>query len=122
MHSVRIDRINRLVEQRVGGVPDVAEVEASGAAMRKAVRSLGTKPGAHVSLYDLSELGPVGDDTIACALRQWSDPRFTCVKARKVALVVPSAVARMKFAVPTGSRDNMALFATRTEAMRWLFA
>lgn len=56
---------------------------------------------------------------IESAMRQWADPRFTCVKARKVALVVPSALNRMKMA---GPRDNMQLFATRPEALRWLFA
>lgn len=122
MHSVRVDRINKLVEQRISGIPDVAEVETSGAAVRKAVHALGLGPGAHVTLYDLSEMGMVDDAVVASALEQFGDPRFSCVKARKVAMVVPSALARLKLTGPAEARDNMALFATRTEAMRWLFA
>ena len=122
MHSIRIDRINHLVEQRVSGTPDVAEVEASGAEVRKAVRSLGLGPGKHVTLYDLSEMGLVSDAVIACAMQQFADPRFTIVKARKVAMVVPSALARMKITPASATRDNMATFSNRAEAMKWLFA
>lgn len=122
MHSVRIDRINRLVEQRVVGALDLAEVERSGAAVRAAVRSLGTAPGAHVTLYDLSETAPMDDAVIESALRQFADPRFTCVRARKVALLAPSALARMKLNAPAGSRDNMRMFADRGAAMRWLLS
>lgn len=122
MQSIRIDRINRLVEQRISGSPSAAEADEWGAAMRQAVRSLGTAPGAHVSLYDCSEMGLVGDDALASAFRQWNDPRFTCVRARKVAVVLPSALLRMKAAPGSRARDNMQLFATRPEAMRWLLA
>ena len=122
MHGVRIDRINRLVEQRVVGALDLAEVERSGAAVRAAVRSLGTAPGAHVTLYDLSETAPLDDAVIESALRQFADPRFTCVCARKVALLAPSALARMKLNAPAGSRDNMRMFADRGDAMRWLLS
>lgn len=122
MFNVRVDRINKLVEQRVSGALDVADVEESGAAVRKAVRSLGTPPGAHVTLYDLSEMRAIGDDAIGSALAQFADPRFTCVRARKVAVVVPSALGRMKLAAPAGTRDNMRMFANRPEAMRWLFS
>lgn len=122
MHTIRIDRINKLVEQRIGGTPDPAEAEANGAAMRHAVRSLGVMPDTHLSLYDCSEMGPVGDEVLASAFRQWNDPRFTCVRARKVAVVLPSALTRLKAAEPSQARANMQLFATRAEAMRWLFA
>ncbi|MES2754543.1 MAG: hypothetical protein V4659_07760 [Pseudomonadota bacterium] len=122
MHSIRIDRINRLVEQRITGTPDITEIEASGAEVRKAVRSLGLAPRAHVTLYDLSEMGLISEATITNAMAQFADPRFSCVKARKVAMVVPSALARMKISPASATRDNMALFATRPEAMRWLFA
>lgn len=122
MHKVTIDRINKLVEVRVSGALDAAAMEASGADARAAVRSLGLGPGAHVSLYDISDAGLVGDDAIASALGQWADPRYSCVRGRKVALVVPSALNRMKIAGPSRTRDNMAMFATRAEAMRWLFA
>ncbi len=122
MHSITVDRINRLVEQRVSGALDLAGVVETGAAVRKAVRSLGTAPGAHLTLYDLSELSPVGDDVVGSAIEQFADPRFSCVKARKVAMVVPSALMRLKLAGPLGTRDNLAVFADRPAAMRWLFA
>lgn len=122
MHKVTIDRINKLVDIRLSGALDAAAMEASGAAARAAVRSLGLGPGAHVSLYDISDAGLVGDDAIANALGQWADPRYTCVRGRKVALVVPSALNRIKIAGPTATRDNMAVFETRADAMRWLFA
>lgn len=122
MHSIRVDRINKLVEQRIVGTIDVAEVEESGAAMRQAVRALGTAPGAHLSLYDCSDMGSVGEDVVASAFRQWNDPRFTCVRARKVAVVVPSPLTRMRTADDTKTRPNMRMFAERGEAMRWLFS
>lgn len=122
MHSIRIDRINRLVEQRVAGTPDVAEIETAGAAMRQAIRTLGAGPGAHLSLYDLTGMDGISDAIIASAMQQWADPRFTCVRARKVAMVVPSALARLKLGGPASRRDNMALFADRATAMKWLFA
>lgn len=122
MHSIRVDRINNLIEQRIDGTPDVAEVEASGAEVRRAVRSLGLGPGKHVTLYDLSGVGVIGGDVVACAMQQFADPRFTCVKARKVAMVVPSALARMKIAPAANARDNMATFSNRADAMKWLFA
>lgn len=121
MHTVRIDRINRLIEQRVSGTLDLDEVEASGNAVRQAVRSLGAGPGAHVTLFDLSEMTLASDAVIASAMRQFADPRYTCVKARKVAMVIPSAVARLKLGPSVASRDNMAVFAGRDEALRWLF-
>lgn len=122
MHKITVDRINKLVDVRLSGTLDVAAMEASGAATRAAVRSLGLGPGAHVSLYDISDAGLVGDAVIASALGQWADPRYSCVRGRKVALVVPSALNRMKIAAPSATRDNMAVFANRAEAMRWLFA
>lgn len=122
MHSIRIDRVNKLVEQRIAGTLGVAEVEESGAAMRHAVRSLGTAPGAHLSLYDCSDMGLVGEDVVASAFRQWNDPRFSCVRARKVAVVVPSPLTRIRAADDSKTRPNMRLFAERGEAMRWLFS
>lgn len=122
MHSVRVDRVNKLIEQKVSGTPDVAEIEAAGAEARRAVRSLKASPGAHVSLYDLSGIGAISDAVIESALRQWADPRYTCVRARKVALVAPSALARLKLGKPTAVRDNMRMFSDRAEAMRWLFS
>ncbi len=122
MHSVRTDRINRMIEQRISGTPDVAEIEAAGVAARKAVQSLGAAPGTHVSLYDLSGVQAISDEVIDSAMKQWADPRYTIVRARKVALVAPSAIARLKLNRPATSRDNMRLFADRGEAMRWLFS
>lgn len=122
MHSIRVDRINKLVEQRIVGTLDVAEVEESGAAMRHAVRSLDAAPGAHLSLYDCSAMGNVGNDVVASAFRQWNDPRFSCVRARKVAVVVPSNLTRLRAADGSRSRPNMQMFADRAEAMRWLFS
>jgi hypothetical protein len=121
MHNIRVDRINKLVDVRLTGTLDVAAMEASGVAARAAVRSLGLGPGAHVALYDISEGGVIDDAAIASALQQWADPRYTCVRGRKVA-VVAAALNRLKVAGPTAVRDNMAIFATRDEAMRWLFA
>lgn len=121
MHSVRIDRINRLVEQRIGGIPDEAEIGAAGVEARKAIRALDTGPLGHVTLVDCSDIGPVTDAVIAAAFAQWNDPRFSCVRARKVAMILPSALARMKVSPPSKSRDNMALFSSRDDAMRWLF-
>lgn len=122
MHSVRIDRINKMIEQRISGTPDVAEIEAAGAEARRAVRSLEAAPGAHVSLYDLTGIGAISDAAIESAMRQWADPRYTIVRARKVALVAPSALARLKLGKPTAPRENMRMFADRAEAMRWLFS
>ena len=122
MHSICIDRVNKLVEQRISGTPDVAAIETYGAAMRQAVRSLGTRPEAHLSLYDCSQMGVIGEDAIASALRQWNDPRFSCVRARRVAVVAPMALTRMRLARGDGMRANMQLFASRSEAMRWLFS
>lgn len=122
MHSIRIDRISKLVEQRISGAPDLVEVEEAGAAMRHAVRSMGFAPESHRSLYDCSEMGAVGDDVFDSAFRQWNDPRFTCVRARKVAVVLPSTLARLRIRGQADRRANMQLFATRPEAMRWLFS
>lgn len=121
MHSVRVDRINKMIEQRVSGMLDVAEIEVAGSEARRAVRSLQAAPGAHVSLYDLTGMDAISDAAIDSALRQWADPRYTIVRARKVALVAPSALARLKLARPAAVRENMRLFADRTQAMRWLF-
>ncbi|MBN8808639.1 MAG: hypothetical protein J0I47_10475 [Sphingomonas sp.] len=121
MHHVTVDRINKLVEVRLQGALDLAAIEASGAATRAAVRSLGLGPGAHVTLCDVSEGGVIDDAAIASAFAQWADPRYTVVRARKVAIVA-SALNRLKATAPSATRDNMALFATRAEAMRWLFA
>lgn len=121
MHTITVDRINKLVEVRLAGDLDVAAMEASGVAVRAAVRSLGLGPAAHVSLFDISEGGMVSDGAITSAFTQWADPRYTCVRGRKVA-VVASALNRLKLAEPSAARDNMAVFATRDAAMRWLFA
>lgn len=121
MHSVRVDRVNRLVEQRIGGTPDVAEIEAAGVEVRKAIRALNAGPAGHVTLVDCSEMGSIPDTVVAAAFAQWNDPRFSCVRARKVAMILPSAIARMKVGPQSKARTNMAVFANREEAMRWLF-
>lgn len=122
MHSVRVDRIHKMIEQRLGGTPDVAAIEAAGAEARRAVRSLNAAPGQHVSMYDLTGINAISDAALASAMQQWADPRYTIVRARKVALVASSALARLKLKGAAASRENMRLFADRSDAMRWLLS
>lgn len=122
MHKVTVDRISKLVEVRLSGTLDVRAMEESGAAARAAVRSLGLPPGAHVALYDVTDAGLADTAAADSAMQQWADPRYTCVRGRKVALVVPTALNRMKIAAWSETRGNMAIFTNRAEAMRWLFA
>ena len=121
MHRVRTDPINRLVELRLSGALDIAAVEAAGESARLAVRSLGGGPGAHVSLYDLTDADPPRADAVRSAFDQWNDPRLAAVRARKVAVVAPRPLVRLGLAKPGATRPNMAVFEDRQAAMRWLF-
>lgn len=122
MHKIVLDHVNKLLEMRLSGPASLADIVSAGTAARAAVRSFGTPPGAHRSIYDLSEMGAISDEAIDKAFSEWADPRFTCVRARKVAIVAPPPLIRSRLEKLRDSRPGLSVFETRQQAMRWLFA
>ena len=127
MHRVTVDRINKLVEVRLSGMLDVAAMEASGTRdARRGALAGASGPGAHVSLYDISDaglsIGAAGGSLARLRAMGRSALLPACAGARW-RCVVPSALNRMKIAGAESRRaTTWRCSRARAEAMRWLFA
>lgn len=122
MHKIVVDRVHNVIEVRVLGDATFDSIGLAGAAARKAVQSLNVKPGIHSSLYDLSDMISATPDAIARAASEWADPGFSCVRAKRIALVMPDVAMRQRLQPLTQARADLQTFAGRPHAMRWLFS
>lgn len=120
MHTVRVDLVRKLVEVKLVGFFAADQVAPVAVAVRDAIRSLGKAAGQHSTLYDVSEADISPGSTIAAIAAAFADPAFDAVRARRVAFVSPSALARMQIQRLRSGREDIAIFAAREAAIAWL--
>ena len=121
MFTIEIDRARLLVEMRLSGFFTLEIAHAATGALRDAVRSLGPLAGRHVTLYDASALKVCPPDTVGYIQNSWADPSIRHLWARRVAYCTPSALTRMQAMRLRHSRPDLGVFASRDEALEWLF-
>jgi len=119
--DVRVDRERLLVDLRMAGflTPEIAQQATD--AVRAAVRSLGDDAGRHVTLYDATALTALQGITVEQVAAAFADPAIRSLWARRVAYCTPSALVRMQVARLRSAREDIGVFATRAEALAWLF-
>ena len=122
MFDIRIDRARLLVDVRLAGflTPDSATKVIQ--ALRDAVRSLGSDTGRHLTLYDATALKVAPGITVEQVAGAFADPAIRSLWARRVAYCTPSALVRMQIGRLRAARADIGVFATRAEALAWLFA
>ncbi|MES2336761.1 MAG: hypothetical protein V4537_01540 [Pseudomonadota bacterium] len=120
MYSIAIDRARLLVDMRLSGffTPEIAADATQ--ALRAAVRSLGADMGRHVTLYDATDLQVSPAETVAYIAASYAEPEIRPLWARRVAYCTPSALARMQVARLRSGRSDIAVHASREDALAWL--
>jgi hypothetical protein len=120
MHTVCVDLVRKLIEVKLVGFFAAEQVAPVAVAVREAIRSLGAAAGQHSTLYDVSEADISPGPTIAAITAAFADPAFHAVRARRVAFVSPSALARLQIQRLRDGREDIAIFADRESALAWL--
>ncbi len=87
---------------------------------RRAVMSLGPDIGKHVTLYDLSEIGPAPQSTVDLLTRDFTNPLHRQLRARRIAVLTRSALLRRQIDRVRAVRPEMMVFAERSAAVGWL--
>lgn len=122
MHSIHIDHKNILVDMRLSGFFTPEAAMAAVEDLRTAVRSLGTRAGQHVTLYDVSAVEVAPAATIELLKQSYTDPAIRALWARRIAYCTPSALARLQVARLREARPDIGVFTDRESAIAWLLA
>lgn len=122
MYTIHIDRARLLVDMRLSGFFTQQIAIDATAALRAAVRSLGADTGRHVTLYDATDLKVSPAETVEYIKNSYTDPSIRSLWARRVAYCAPSTLARMQMTRLRGGRPDIAVFASRAEALDWLLS
>lgn len=120
MYSVTVDRARNMVSMTASGFFTMPVLEAAAADLHRAIRSLGTLAGSHVTLYDYRGLNVVQQPVLERYGRYFTDEGMRALWARRVAFVTGSALLGMQ--LQRIRRANMRVFADATEAKGWLTA
>lgn len=120
MHRISVDRAHAMVCMTASGYFSVEATEAAAADLHSAIRSLGSRAGEHVTLYDYTDVAVVSPAVLERFAQYFTAPEMRPLLARKVAFVSGSTLLTMQ--IQRIQRDNMRLFATRGEAAAWLLA
>lgn len=113
-----IDRARRLVRMSLSGTFTVADVERMDVARKSAIGSLQGQFNEHIALIDVTGCGPSTPE-VAEAIQAAIGNRV--FRARRCAMVVPSATIKMQ-ARRVIDRPDMVFCASVAEAEAWLFA
>lgn len=122
MHRVTVDRVQAMVCMTAAGFFDEAGLLAAAADLHAAIRSLGTRAGRHVTLYDLSALQVVPPPIVDRFTRYFTDAYMQPLWARRVALVSGSPLVALQIERVRRVSDTMRVFDNRREAVVWLLA
>ena len=114
--SVEIDRPRNLLRVRMWGFYAIEDVARYHAAIDAASEELGGAPSRQRMLNDISGMQIQSQDVVAAFQNVMSDPKY---RARRVAFVVASSLARMQLLRVIGSR-RAELFTREVEALAWL--
>ena len=122
MHKVVVDRSHAVVSVTAQGFFTERDLAAAAADLHAAIRSLGSRAGQHVTLFDLTSLHVAPPALIDQFARFHTDPAIAPLWARRVALVSRSALVTQQLERVSRAREGMRVFADRREALAWLLA
>lgn len=114
--SIEIDKPRNLLCVRMSGFYSVEDVARYHAAIDAATEELGGAPSRQHMLNDISEMRIQSQEVVAAFRSVMSDPRY---RARRVAFVVASTLARLQLQRVIGSR-RARMFESEAEALAWL--
>ena len=120
MHAVRVDPVRKLIDVKLTGFFEAEQVAPVAIAVRDAIRSLGAAAGQHCTLYDVGEADISPGPTITAIAAAFADPAFHAIRAKRVAFVSASALARIQIQRLRSGREDIAIFADREAALAWL--
>lgn len=120
MYRVTVDPDRTLVRVSASGFFTMEMLEAAAGELHAAIRSLGTRAGSHVSLYDYRGLKVAPQAVVDRFRRYFADEAIRPLWARRAAFVADSALLTMQ--LHRVQRANMRVFADPASAEAWLFA
>jgi hypothetical protein len=120
--SITIDTARRLVDVTIVGVLNGDQSLAAMMELRGAVQSLGPMVGSHVTLYDLTQSGPVPQAAVEMIRGGFANPVYRKLWARRVAFAATSPLLRRQIERVREARPDIAIFETREAALGWLLA
>ncbi|HTI31382.1 MAG TPA: hypothetical protein VL405_04555 [Sphingomonas sp.] len=122
MYKIVVDRSHALVSLTAAGLITDEELAAAAGELHKRIRSLGTRAGQHVTLYDLSELQVVSSSVLEGFGRYFTDPAYRPIWARRAALVTRSPMVTFQMGAVRGETVALNVFNDRAQAIGWLLA
>lgn len=114
--TIEIDSPRKLLRVCLSGFYSVEDVERYHAAVDEASIALGGPPSRQRMICDVTEMRIQAQDVVAAFQKVMGDPKY---RARRVAFVVASSLARMQVQRVAGNRDTQ-LFDNAGEALEWL--
>ena len=120
--TIEIDPVRLMVTVKVSGLFTPEATLPCMMETRRAVQSLGSKVGQHVTLYDLSEIGPAPQETVDLLRMDFANPLTRHLGARRIAILTRSTLLRRQVDRVRASRPEIAVFSERGAAVDWLLA
>ncbi|KQT32417.1 hypothetical protein ASG29_11560 [Sphingomonas sp. Leaf412] len=120
MYKVVVDRSHAMVNVVAEGFVTEAEIGEAAGALHGAIRSLGERAGSHVTLYDFARLDIASPKVLARFATYFTDPIYSAIWARRVALVTGSPLVHLQMARVRSDRVNLRVFDDRRAAIAWL--
>lgn len=120
--TIEIDTQRKLVSVRISGffLPEVAH--AATWETRRAIQSLGTAMGQHVTLYDTTDTAPLPGETVELIRASFANPLYRPLWARRLAFCTPSALLKRQIERLREVRGDIGIFDDRGQALAWLHA
>lgn len=118
-YRIETDAAQAMLTVTLEGFFSCEEIESLRRDLRLAIRSLGARPGSHVSLFDIRKCKIQSQDVVS-AFKEMSDARR--IAARKLAVVAGDSLMRMQLGRIIGSERQASYFDNVSAARRWLRA
>lgn len=119
-HSIEIDRRQKLVDVRIGGILTPEDVAWIGEEIRQAVRTFGDAMGQHLTLYDVTGVQVATAASVDMLKSTFSNPAVRETWSRKMAVVASRALIRMQAQRVREARPDLEIFDNREAALAWL--
>lgn len=114
--SIQIDSQHRLLRVCMSGFYAIEDVERYHAAVDEASIALGGPPSRQRMICDVTEMRIQAQEVVAAFQQVMGDPKY---RARKVAFVVATSLARMQVQRVAGGRETKQ-FDNAEDALTWL--
>ena len=116
MYSIASDSGRKLVTIKIIGMLTPEQVKTLYAEEHEAIRRMGCRLGEHYALVDLTECNLQLQDVATAFQKEMNGS----ARAKRLALYTGSSLSRMQVRRIT-KREDAQIFATREEAIAWLF-